>query len=70
MGVVKIKSAVSSKSVAERRVSERFPNMKLIGSYPLWHDGRFAWFECILVDPLHPAISVDYDFRRALGTLA
>jgi large subunit ribosomal protein L15e len=70
MGVLKIKSAVSSQSVAERRVSERYSNMKLLGSYPIWKDGRFAWFECVLVDPRHPAITKDYDYRRALGVVA
>jgi large subunit ribosomal protein L15e len=69
MGVLKIKSDVSSQSVAERRVSERYRNMKLLGSYPVWKDGRFAWFECVLIDPLHPAISGDYNYRRALGTI-
>jgi large subunit ribosomal protein L15e len=67
MGVLKIKSDVSSQKVAERRVSERYPNMKLMGSYPIWEDGRFAWFECVLVDPVHPAIAKDYSYRRALG---
>jgi len=70
MGVLKIKSDVSSQSVAERRVSERYPNMKLLGSYPVWSDGRFAWFECVLVDPLHPAVAKDYNFRRALGVVS
>lgn len=67
MGVLKIKSAVSSQQVAERRVSERHPNMKLLGSYPVWKDGMHAWYECILIDPAHPAIRKDYDYRRALG---
>ena len=67
MGVLKIKSDVSAQQVAERRVSERHPNMKLIGSYPVWKDGINAWYECILVDPLHPAIRGDYNYRRALG---
>jgi large subunit ribosomal protein L15e len=67
MGVLKIKSAVSSQSVAEGRVSERYPNMKLLGSYLVWRDGRYAWYECVMVDPLHPAIVNDYTFRRALG---
>jgi large subunit ribosomal protein L15e len=67
MGVLKIKSDVSSQTVAERRVSERYPNMKLLGSYPIWEDGRHAWFECVLIDPLHPSISKDYTYRRVLG---
>jgi large subunit ribosomal protein L15e len=69
MGVLKIKSNVSSQSVAERRVSERFPNMKVLGSYPVWEDGRFAWFECILIDPLSPGIRKDYNYRRLLGAV-
>ena len=67
MGVLKIKSAVSSQQVAERRAQERHPNMKVLGSYPVWEDGMHAWYECILIDPQHPAIRRDYDYRRALG---
>lgn len=70
MGVLKIKSDVSAQSVAERRVSERYPNMKVMGSYPVWKDGRFAWFECVLVDPRHPAVASDYAYRRALGIVS
>lgn len=70
MGVVKIKSEVSAKSVAERRVQERHPNMRLLGSYPVWEDGMHAWFECVLVDPAHPAIKNDYSYRRVLGIVS
>lgn len=69
MGVLKIKSAVSSQSVAEGRALERHPNMKLLGSYLVWQDGIHAWFECILVDPMHPAVKSDYNYRRTLGIL-
>ncbi|HEY6283565.1 MAG TPA: 50S ribosomal protein L15e [Nitrososphaerales archaeon] len=69
MGVLKIKSAVSSQSVAEGRSLERHPNMHLIGSYLVWQDGIHAWFECILVDPMHPAVKSDYNYRRTLGIL-
>lgn len=67
MGVLKMKSDVSSQTVAERRVSERFPNMKVLGSYPIWKDGRFAWYECVLVDPFRASIRHDYNYRRILG---
>jgi large subunit ribosomal protein L15e len=67
MGVLRIKSAVSSQQVAERRVAERHPNMKVLGSYPVWKDGIHAWYECILIDPSHPAIRKDYNYRRTLG---
>ncbi|MDA4119460.1 MAG: 50S ribosomal protein L15e [Thaumarchaeota archaeon] len=69
MGVLKIKSAVSSQSVAERRALERHPNMHLLGSYLVWQDGIHAWFECILVDPMHPSVKSDYNYRRTLGIL-
>jgi large subunit ribosomal protein L15e len=70
MGVLKIKSDVSSQSVAERRVSERHPNLKLIGSYPVWKDGIHAWYECVLIDPENPSIRSDYNYRRLLGKKA
>lgn len=70
MGVLKIKSAVSSQKVAERRVSERYPNMKVLGSYILWKDGRFAWYECILADPNNPSVKGDYNFRRTFGLVS
>lgn len=70
MGVLKIKSAVSSQTVAERRVAERYPNMKVLGSYILWRDGRFAWYECVLADPLNPSIRKDYNYRRAFGLVS
>jgi large subunit ribosomal protein L15e len=69
MGVLKIKSAVSMQRVAERRAQERHPNMRLLGSYPVWEDGIHAWFECVLIDPQHPAIKSDYNYRRALGQI-
>ena len=51
LGVTRIKAAVSMKQVAERRVLERYPNMKLLGSYFLYKDGMHYWVEIILADP-------------------
>ncbi len=67
LGVVRIKSSVSTQLVAERRVGEKYPNMKVLGSYPVWTDGRNAWYECVLIDPLQPSIKNDYNYRRLLG---
>lgn len=67
MGVLKIKSAVSSQAVAENRASQRHPNMKMLGSYLVWKDGIHAWYECVLIDPMHPAIRKDFNYRRTLG---
>ena len=39
LGVTRIKADDSMKVVSERRVLERYPNMKLLGSYFLYKDG-------------------------------
>jgi len=64
LGVTKIKADVSMKQVAERRVLERYPNMKLLGSYFLYKDGMHYWFEVILADPSHPRIAKDKEMRK------
>ena len=64
LGVTKIKADVSMKQVAERRVLQRYPNMKLLGSYFLYKDGMHYWFEIILADPSHPRIAKDKEMRK------
>jgi large subunit ribosomal protein L15e len=67
MGVLRMKSDEPVQHVAERRVLEKYRNLKLLGSYLFWQDGKHSWFECILIDPLNPSISSDYNYRRILG---
>ena len=67
MGVLRMKSDEPVQHVAERRVLEKYPNMKLLGSYIFWYDGKHAWYECVLIDPLNPSIKKDYNYRRALA---
>ena len=64
LGVTRIKADVSMKQVAERRVLERYPNMRLIGSYFLYNDSIHYWFEIILADPSHPRIAKDKELRK------
>ena len=64
LGVTRIKADVSMRKVSERRVLERYPNMKLLGSYFLYKDGMHYWFEIILADPSHPSIAKDKEMRR------
>ena len=61
MGVTKYKLAKSSRLVAEERAARRFPNLEVLNSYWTWEDGRYKWFEIIMVDPSHPAIKSDRD---------
>lgn len=70
IGVVHIKQGISMRKVAERRVNEKYPNMEVLGSYYVHKDGMFYWFEVILADPSHPAISKDKEMRGKLKAFA
>ena len=64
LGVVRIKAAVSMKEVAQRRAAEKFPNLFALGSYPLYRDGKYAWYEVIFIDPSHPRIRKGNDASK------
>ena len=64
LGVTRIKADDSMKQVAQRRVLERYPNMKLLGSYFLYKDGLHYWYEVILADPSPPSIAKDKELRK------
>ncbi|MBS7610990.1 50S ribosomal protein L15e [Candidatus Bathyarchaeota archaeon] len=51
IGVKKIKRDISKQKIAEERVLKKYPNLKLVGSYYVWEDGVYKWYECILCDP-------------------
>ncbi|MEM1570161.1 MAG: 50S ribosomal protein L15e [Candidatus Bathyarchaeia archaeon] len=51
LGVKKIKRDISKQKIAEERVLKKYPNLKLMGSYYVWEDGVYKWYECILYDP-------------------
>ena len=61
MGVKKFTPAKSKQLIAEERTARKYPNMEVLNSYWVWQDGRYKWFEVILVDPNHPAIKSDKD---------
>ena len=64
LGVTRIKADDNMKTVAQRRVLEKYPNMKLLGSYFLYKDGKHYWYEVILADPSHPRIAKDKELRK------
>lgn len=45
--------------VAEIRAARKYPNLEVLNSYLLGKDGKHAFFEVIMVDPLRPEISHD-----------
>ncbi|MFQ6081173.1 MAG: 50S ribosomal protein L15e [Candidatus Bathyarchaeia archaeon] len=63
MGVAKLKPAKSLRLIAEERAARKFPNLEVLNSYWVWEDGRFKWFEVIMVDPNHPVIKSDKDIN-------
>jgi len=63
MGVKKYKPAKSLKLIAEERAARKFPNLEVLNSYWVGEDGRFKWFEVIMVDPHHPAVKTDKDIN-------
>jgi len=70
IGVVHIKQGISMKKVAENRVNERFPNMEVLGSYYLYKDGKYLWYEIVLADPSHPRVSKDIEMRSKMKAYA
>jgi large subunit ribosomal protein L15e len=58
-GISKITAAKSTKRIAEERTAKHYPNMEVLNSYWVGKDGRYHYFEVILVDPAHPAIVND-----------
>lgn len=69
LGVSKIKASVGAREVAERRAAKRFPNLKALNSYLLYEDGKYKFFEVIMVDPHHPSIRSAQELRHVLGPL-
>jgi large subunit ribosomal protein L15e len=45
--------------IAEERANKKFKNCEVLNSYYVAKDGRFVWYEVILVDREHPSIKAD-----------
>lgn len=62
-GVKKITLRKSIQRIAEERAQKKFPNLEVLGSYWIWEDGQYKWYETILVDKNHPVIQSDKDLN-------
>jgi len=49
----------SDQVLAEERIARKFSNAEVLNSYWVGEDGRYKWYEIILVDRAHPAIKKD-----------
>lgn len=45
--------------IAEERCARKFVNLAVLNSYWVGQDGKYYWYEVILVDPSHPVIKAD-----------
>ncbi len=45
--------------IAEARTNRKYPNCEVLNSYWVAQDGKYYWFEVILVDKSHPVIKAD-----------
>jgi len=61
MGITKYVPAKSSRLIAEERAARKFPNLEVLNSYWVWEDGKYKWFEVILVDPSSQSVRKDTD---------
>jgi large subunit ribosomal protein L15e len=61
MGVNKYTPKKSLRWIAEERAQRRYPNLEVLNSYWVGEDGRYKYYEVLLVDPSHPAIKKDGD---------
>ena len=69
MAVHKITPAKSIQRIAEERAARKYPNMEVLNSYWVAEDGRWKWYEVILVDPHHPSIKADKNLNWICNTV-
>jgi large subunit ribosomal protein L15e len=58
-GITQLKPSRTLRSVAEERVGKRCGNLRVLNSYWVNQDSTFKFYEVILVDPSHKAITRD-----------
>jgi len=49
--------------VSEQRADKKYPNCEVLNSYLVGKDGKYAWYEIILVDTSNPHIVKDKDIN-------
>ena len=58
-GLLRFTAKKSDRWIAEERAARKFPNLEVLNSYQVAEDGKYKWFEVIMVDPHHPNIKND-----------
>lgn len=63
MGVYGYGPAKGYKWIAEERAARKYPNLEVLGSYYVGEDGLYKYYEIIMVDPSHPVIKNDPNYK-------
>ncbi|MCD6479055.1 MAG: 50S ribosomal protein L15e [Candidatus Diapherotrites archaeon] len=63
MGTKKLTRNISIQRIAELRASKRYPNCEVLNSYWVGEDGKYKYYEVILVEPNVPEIQADKDIN-------
>lgn len=63
MGVSKFTPKKSLQWIAEERAARKYPNLEVLNSYWVGEDGKYKYYEVILVDPHHPSIKNDREIN-------
>jgi len=55
---------INYQKIAEERANKKFSNCEVLNSYYAAHDGKYVWYEVILIDRAHPQIQADPMLRN------
>merc|ERR1712004_493207 len=58
-GINQQKTRRSLQRIAEERAGKKLGNLRVLNSYWVGQDGRYKWFEVVLIDPMHKVIRDD-----------
>ena len=53
----------SYQSIAEERVAKKHRNLEVLNSYYVAKDGKYYWYEVIMVDWAHPSVRKDKNLK-------
>jgi large subunit ribosomal protein L15e len=56
------------KWVAEIRIERNYPNLEVLNSYPIGKDGKYYFYEVIMLDASRPEIANDPNYSWVLKT--
>lgn len=62
-GLTKYTPKKNLQRIVEERIQKKYPNLEVLGSYPVGEDGKYKWFETIFIDPNNPTIKKDKNMK-------